>query len=184
MLLFVFVSVSFGKSFNFYSLGLSMFFVLLPLADWFLYLPLRKRYKLVTHYLWYYPLIYVSAGAVIVYLISGNGYCITLFAVNNVANFVHATFRTPQGLQWLVPFSWISISLLGNKLKVFSEAERKEYLAELYEKLKERSRGRGRRDEMRTVEEELSDRRHPKGSKTIALLVVSILLVLLHYLKS
>jgi len=184
MLAYVSISELFGESFKLYAFGLSMFFVLLPLADWLLYLPLRRRYKLVSHYMWYYPIIYVSVGATVVYMISGSGYYVVLFTANSLANFVHATFQTPQGLQWLAPFSWISISLYGNKLKIFSAEERKAFLAKKYEEYKERSKKRGRKDEMRTVDEELSDRRHSRGPKTIALLIVSLFWLFCFYLKS
>ena len=182
MLLYVFVSMLFGESASFPSLGLSIFFVLLPLADWLLYLPLRKRYKLVSHYFWYYPLMYVPVGSVAVFMISGNAYYVVLFTLNSLANFVHATYQTQQGLQWLAPISWISVSLYGNKLKVFSAEERKEFLANKYEEYKERSRKKGRKDEMRTVNEELSDRRHPKGRRTKALLGIAMFSLIIFFL--
>lgn len=186
MLAYVLVSLSFGKPFDLISLGLSLFFVLLPLADWLLYLPLRKRYKLVSHYVWYYPPIYVPVGAAIVYWVSGSGYYVVLFAVNSLANFVHATYRTPQGLKWIPRLSWKSVSLYGNKLRLFSEDERKAYLADLYEQLKERSLKRGHDDGMRTPSEEFSDRRktHTKGPKTIAFLIISTLMLIFYYLRS
>lgn len=189
MFFYVLVSSLFGKSFNFYQLGLSMLFVLLPLADWLPYLAIRKRYKLVSHYLWYYPPVYVPVGAVITWYISANWYYVALFVVNSLANFVHATFQTRQGLKWIPRLSftskwllsWTSISLYGGKLRVFSADEREAFLEALREELEVRSKKRGHEDGMRTVEEELADRRHPKGSKTIAFLAISIVLLIFFY---
>jgi len=183
MLVYVFISLFFGRTFDLLMLGLSAFFILLPLADWIPYLIIRRRYKLVSHYLWYYPLMYVPLGVVALWIISKNEYYVALFVANSLANFIHATFRTPAGLQWLAPFSWISISMFENKLKIFSKKEREKYLSDVYKKYKERSL-KQELGEMRSVSQEFSDRRHPRGTKTIVLLIISILVNIVFWFMS
>lgn len=177
IVLYVSISLFFKEIFDLKILGLSIFFVLLPLADWVPYLMIRKRYKLVSHYLWYYPLIYVPIGTLLIWIISKNGYFATLFTTNSLANFIHATFRTTIGVQWPWPFSGISISL-ENGLKIFSKEERNSYLEKKYQEYLARATERGRKNgPVRTVSEELSDRRHPKGIKTILFFVFSLILL-------
>jgi hypothetical protein len=181
---YVIVSVFFQEAFNLLSLGLTIFFVLLPLADWAPYLLLRKKYKLVSHYLWYYPLVYMPVGAIIIYAISGNGYYVELFAISSLANFIHATFQTPMGLEWLWPFSRASLSLYGNELMIFSEEEKQACMQKKYEQYAQRSLKRRGEQGMRTLTEELSDRMRPSGRKTKVFSLVSVVLVLVFWLSS
>ena len=182
MLSFVVVSIFFGQTFNVWSLALSLFFVLLPLADWLPYLMIRKKYKLVSHYLWYYPLAYIPVGSVIVWIILKGEYYVALFIINSLANFIHATFRTPLGLEWLWPFSKNSFSLYGNELIIFSKEERLACMKKKYAQYETRSFKKRGKPGARSLSEEFSDRKHPKGKKTVALLTISILAVMVFWL--
>ncbi|MFZ2188816.1 MAG: hypothetical protein WAV73_04605 [Candidatus Moraniibacteriota bacterium] len=182
MLSFVVVSVFFGQPFNIWSLVLSILFILLPLVDWLPYLMIRKKYKLVSHYLWYYPLVYVPVGAVIVWIILKGEYYVILFIMNSLANFIHATFRTPLGLEWFWPFSKNSFSLYGNELTIFSKDERLACMKKKYAQYEARSLKKRGKQEARSLSEEFSDRKHPKGKKTVALLAISILAVMVFWL--
>jgi len=182
MLSFVFVSVLFGQRFNIQSLGLSIFFVLLPLADWLPYLMIRKKYRLVSHYLWYYPLAYIPVGSIIVWIILKGEYYVALFIINSLANFIHATVQTPLGLEWLWPFSKNSFSLYGNELIIFSKNERLSCMKKKYAQYETRSFKKRGKQGARSLSEEFSDRKHPKGKKTITLLAISIVAVLAFWL--
>jgi hypothetical protein len=143
-----------GQPFNIWFLLLSIFATHLPDVDMIPYLLLRKRHRLISHWIFgHHPLLLVplvaiaSFAAARMWLPDRVGYTVALVTVGVVLHFLHDGMSR-LGFPWLSPFSQTHFRFRGGKFSAVPSPE--------IDAWRERWRNRAR-----TVEEEFSSRTPP-----------------------
>ncbi len=128
-ILYILISILFGREFDIYQYFLSLVLSILPDMDFIPYILLRKRLFLVTHRIIHYPLLFAGTGLTI---LMENHYFGTLFLVLATNHFVLDTFSTteyPTGIQWLFPFSKKSWYIFQGKIYQLTAFQQSEQLS-------------------------------------------------------
>lgn len=165
VIIYVVVSVVFGKDFNLGTLLLTIIvFSISPDYDLIPYFALRRKKGWVSHHLIHYPLIFVPIGAA-GFVLGGSFYLAALFGACAISHFVHDSMGE-TGIRWWYPFSKESYMLRDGR---FVFTDRQAVLARL-EKGKEK----------RTTKEEIAMRMEEIGRGTKILLLVACLMIVIY----
>ena len=127
-IIYVLVSIIFGRDFSAYYYLLALVLAALPDIDFIPYIIFRKRLSLVTHRSVHYPLVFFGVSLIV---FTRNPYLgilsLALFANHFVADSFSAT-EYPTGIRWFFPFSKKSWYILQGKIYKLTEAQQNEQL--------------------------------------------------------
>jgi hypothetical protein len=146
-IIYVFVSLAFGRGFEGVFFSLSLFFSIMPDLDLLPYFGIKKvsayllerrtypRFRglflrgknMVTHHIIHFPLFYFVASAIIWYF-TESVYACTLFLTCSLIHLVHDAFTTEQGIQLFWPFSPLGLRLSRKGCHVVTLEEREEIM--------------------------------------------------------
>ncbi len=122
-----------GQPFNIWFLFLSLLSTHLPDADMIPYLMFRKRYRLISHWIFAHhpPLVLpfvalASFWAAKIWAPDAVGYTVTLVTTGVFLHFAHDGLHT-EGFPWLSPFSLTQFRLRGGKFSAVPESELDEW---------------------------------------------------------
>lgn len=139
--IYALASIYFGKVFHVTTLALALFFAFLPDLDIPIYLVWRKKMGWISHHLIHFPLIFIPIGITIFWF---SEYISTLFFLGVTAHFIHDMATTPQGIQWIWPFSPTGWTLCYGKLRAISPKERNQIFENVRQLIRQRHGNRGR----------------------------------------
>lgn len=117
IVIYVLTSWIYGESFDAFILFFSIFFSFLPDMDFIPYLILKKKMRLISHWIFcHHPVLFIP-------IIAAAGWCssvwhgsdkyILFIALSGItAHFIHDSWNE-VGLHWFSPFSWKHYSLEG-----------------------------------------------------------------------
>jgi hypothetical protein len=159
-----------AQPFNLWFLCLSIFATHLPDADMIPYLILRKRYRLISHWvLGHHPLLLVPLVAIVSFVVAKMwlpdriGYVAGLITTGVVLHFLHDGLSR-LGFPWLSPFSQTHFRFRSGKFNVVPQSELDVWRA--YWKNPERS-----------VADEISDRAPPITMSQLLLWMAGVLVL-------
>ena len=122
-----------GQPFNIWFLLLSLFSTHLPDADMIPYLIFRKRYRLISHWIFaHHPLLLLSLvalasfGAAKIWVPDAAGYTVGLMTTGVFLHFAHDGLHL-QGFPWLSPFTFTQFRLRGGKFSAVPQRELDEW---------------------------------------------------------
>ena len=94
----------FGRTYSPADLVVVLCFAIGPDLDWLPFLLFKRRFKLISHWLIHFPLLYIPIGATLTWITGGEWFYVTAFVLTSVMHFLHDAASVP-GIQWLWPFS-------------------------------------------------------------------------------
>ena len=137
---FVGISLLFGKPFYWSLLFAAIIFAHLPDSDFIPFTLLRKRFRLVSHHLIHFPLLYIPLGMGALFA-SRKPMLAVLFGICSIAHFIHDSMCI-TGIRWLWPLGKKAYTI--QKFRFREATKRDEY----YESLKRTRKNRNIIDEV------------------------------------
>lgn len=145
LVIYVAMTWAFGQGFHLIGLAVVMFFAIAPDLDFIPFVLLRRRYKLVSHWIIHFPLLYIPIGTTLVwFVVGGEWFYMASFILGSLAHFLHDS-RAVQGVQWLWPISKAGWALEGVRMIRVESNERKL----IYDRLRKGAQKRSILDEIR-----------------------------------
>ena len=129
--IYIVLALAFGREPNPTEFGWVMFFAVAPDLDWLPFMFLKRRFKLVSHWLIHFPLLYIPIGTGLVWWVSSDWFYVAAFVAASLAHFLHDAHSEP-GIQWLWPFSKTAHAFHGFRMVPVYPDERRLF----YEKLR------------------------------------------------
>ena len=142
--IYVLLALVFGRTFSLADLMLTVFFAVAPDIDFVPFALLRRRLKLVSHWIIHFPLLYIPIGSVLVWIATGEWFYVTAFVLASIAHFRHDATSIP-GIQWLWPISSQAYAVNGLRIVRVDPDERQRF----YDRLREGASKRSILDEVR-----------------------------------
>lgn len=128
----------FQHPFSLSELAIGICFAFGPDLDLIPFFLLRRRMKLVSHWIIHFPLPYILIGGLVVWGITREWFFLLNFVFASLAHFIHDTVSVP-GIQWFWPLSRQAYALgRGGVVKVGKE-ERDRFYAKLSDGAQQRS---------------------------------------------
>jgi hypothetical protein len=128
-----------GQPFSIWFLCLSLLSTHLPDADMIPYLIFRKRYRLISHWIFaHHPLLLLplvalaSFGAACIWAPNAVGYCMGLMTTGVFIHFAHDGLHL-QGFPWLSPFSQMRFRFRGGKFETVPQWELDEWREKVWQ---------------------------------------------------
>ncbi len=135
VLIYTIVSLMFEQEFSWAFFLLTLAAIHAPDGDLIPYAFIRNRLKYPSHWIiGHHPIIIIPLGGLVGWFI-GDWYGLTLAIVAIFFHFVHDSMA-PQGLHWLSPFTWRSVSLQGLQPRIISKKQRTEILERVKDGIK------------------------------------------------
>ncbi len=138
VLVYFLTKLLFQHSFSLPELAISICFAFGPDLDLVPFFLLRRRMKLVSHWIIHFPLPYILFGGLVVWGITREWFFLLNFVFASLAHFIHDTASVP-GIRWLWPLSRQAYAVGCSGVVLVSEDERRRFYDKMGDGAQQRS---------------------------------------------